>query len=153
MSSVTNTTTLSQVTKNVKTVLESEVGISITDPQASSRTTATEFIRTTWARKQRLYPHVVVESFIGEAETLSLVGDALIVSVYVILYVVTKDMKTLDELTSQVIDVMRKKRSIFAGYGMRRPKDFLHDVSGVITDTREQTHMRTATFEFIYFMR
>lgn len=152
MSAVTNTTILERFALNVKSVLESEVGTSITDPQSSSRDSTNPFIRVRWGRIARLYPHIVVDATIGDAEILGLKGDALMVSVLVHISVVSTDIHELDSLMSQVLDVMRLKRTVFDSYNMRRPKGYLQDVSGILTNTREQTHMRTATFEFIYFM-
>lgn len=151
MSAVTNTTILKQATLNVKSVLQAAVGTTIIDPKAGTRPTNQPFVRTTRARKHKYFPHIVVESFAGNFSLLSIKGDNLKVTILVQVSVFTKSIKDLDEIFSQLLEVMRTSRSTFHSYGMHRVSPFLTDISPILTDD-EETHMRAATFQFAYYM-
>ena len=150
MSAVTNTTVLSRAALNVKSVLESKVGTTIIDPSASKRSANQPFIRTTRARKSKYYPHITIESFTGPHQLLSVQGDQLKIPVLVQVSVWTKSIKDMDAIFSQVMEAMRSTRSTFKTYGMQRGNPFCTDVSPTLTDD-DETHMRAATYQFVYY--
>ncbi len=151
MSAVTNTTILSQASKNVKAVLQSEVGTTLIDPKSGSRGSDEAFIRLTRARRKVYYPHIVVESFLGPGQLLSLQGEQLKYLVQVQITVFSNNMKHMDEITSQVIEVMRSKKSTFDSYKMYRTSPYLISISPVLAEQDSNVYSRALTYQFLYF--
>ena len=149
MSAVTNENLISQPAQNIKARLEDAVtNVRITDPLAGGRSTNKEFIRVTEARKDRYYPHILVQSFIITGELLSVQGTNHKNQIQADITVIANNLKDLDQIMNDVHHEMLLKASklYFDSLSMRKPKEYCLGISPYIREDNEVK--RTATYRF-----